>query len=529
MTKTPRVTLLVLMFAAAGMPVSAAAEDLGPTINYISADAVYINVGSGAGLSIGTRVEVIRTGLVIAELEITHISSQSAACRIVSQTDELALGDTVFFVRAREKEAEPEQPEPQATDQTEPERESGPRRIRGHVAIQNQWYRDLGESALSSVQPGVNARLSVGDIFGLGGTLRIRHHTRLYHRSQALSTEPETDEWIHHLSEFGLYFPVFGDADAIAFGRIINPYMRGLGYIDGGYVALRVYSGFRLGVAGGTEPNLEDSSFQPDHRRYGAFVTYEAGSYETRRLMTTVALSGSYREGLIDREFGYVQNVVSLWQRLSIYHSIEIDINRGWREEAEGNVVSFSNTYFTTNASLFRWLKLDASYDARRNFRDLRTYDSPDSLFDDSYTTGYSGGVSISMPAGIRLRGRGGERRRLDDEYVNRFGSASFHIRSFPIRGHSMMARLSVSETPYVTGYRTAFTYRFPLLRRTRINLGGGEYRYEQEIVTTKTTFGEVGFHHTFGRRYYVSGNCRWLTGGGLNSTQLLTEAGLSF
>lgn len=387
----------------------------------------------------------------------------------------------------------------------------------------------MGGTGLSSVQPGVSARLSVNDIFGLGGTLRIRHHTRLYHRSQALSTEPDTDEWIHHLSEFGLYFPLFGDPDALAFGRIVNPYMRGLGYMDGGYVALRVHRRFRVGGAGGMEPDLEDSSFQPNHRRYGVFLTYETGTFETRRWQSTVAFSGSYKEGIIDREFGYVQNVLSFGQRLSLYHSVEVDINRGWRRTAEGSSVTFSNTYFTANAALTRWLKLDMSYDARRNFWDYRLYDSPDSLFDDTYTTGYSGGVSISMPGNVRLRARGGERRRLDDDYANRFGSASLHVRSFPMRGHSMMARLSVSETPFVTGYRSAFSYRFPIMRRTRINLGGGQYRYEQEMVTTKTTFGEGGVHHTFGRRYYVSGNCRWLDGGGLNSVQLLTEAGLSF
>jgi hypothetical protein len=524
-----RVALAMLILIGVKSPTGARASDFGPTVNYLSADAVYVNVGSAAGLTIGSRIHVVRDTHVIAELEVMHVSSNSASCQVMSQSEALRVGDAIFFDRSAQLMVEPEQPCVQTKRQRNPKREHKKHAVRGHISFQNQWNRDMGVSELSSVQPGVNARLSFDDILGSGGTLRIRHYTRLYHRSQALSTEPDTDEWSHRLSEFGIYFPAFGDPDALAFGRIINPHMRGLGYLDGGYVTLRVHPRFRLGLAGGMDPRLEDSSLQPNQQKYSVFVTYEAGSFTTRRLASTMALSGSYKGGTIDREFGYVQNMLSFGQRLSIYHSMEVEVNRGWRKTADKNSVSFSNTYLTTNVTLSRWLKVDMSYDARRNIRDYRTHDSPDSLFDDVLTTGYSGGASFSMPGNVRFRARAGVRRRENDDYTNRFGSLSLHVRSFPRRRHNVMARLSVSETPYVTGYHSLLMYRFPIMRRTRVNLGGGAYIYKQVFDTTTSTYGEMGVHQTFGRRYYLSGSFRRLTGGNLGSMQLLTEVGFSF
>jgi hypothetical protein len=359
--------------------------------------------------------------------------------------------------------------------------------------------------------------------------LRIRHRTRLYHRSQPLSTEPDTDEWTHLLGEVGVYFPSGGQRDAIGFGRVLNPYIRGLGYMDGAYASLRVGPHVSLGAAGGLDPDIHDSSMQTDRQKYGMFVAYENGSHSTKRLASTLAFSGSYADGTINREFGYIQNVVSFARRVSIYHSMEVDVNRGWRKDAGEKSVSFSNTYLTANAQVSRWMALDASYDARRNIRDFRTHDSPDSLFDDALSTGYGGGITLNFPHSVRLRTRAGVRHREDQDWSNRYGSASLTAGQFPLRGHSVTAAFSVSDTPFITGYRPTFTYRLPVTRHTRVSLGVGGYLYEQETGKTRSTFGDLGVFQTLGRRYYLSGNLRRMGGDSLDSVLLFTEAGMSF
>jgi len=501
----------------------------GPAINYISADAVYVNVGSRVGLGEGSRIRVIRGGKEIAVLEVVHVSSHSASCRVVSQTEAPRVGDAIMFNAVRPVQEPPSETPAQPAPVRRQETRRRPDRVHGNVSLQNLWQKDLGESQLSSYQPGINLRLAVDDVFGTGGVLRIRHRTRLYHRTRPLSTEADTDEWTHLLGEFGVYFDAGDRRDAVGFGRVLNPYIRGLGYMDGGYASVAMGPHLILGAAGGLDPDIEDSSLRTDRQKYGMFVAYERGTYATTRLATTFAFSGSYAEGTISREFGYVQNVLSFARRLSIYHSMEVDVNRGWRKSANGGTVSFSNTYLTANAQVTPRMSVDASYDARRNIRDIRTHDSPDSLFDDALSSGYGAGMAFTFPHNVRLRARGGERRREHEDRTNRYGSVYLSAGQFPFRGHSVAAGVSVSETPYITGYRPVFTYRFPVARRTRLSLGVGGYVYKQELETTTSTFYDAGVYQTIGSRYYLSGNVRRLTGDALDSVQMYTEAGVSF
>jgi hypothetical protein len=521
------ITLVLTLAACAG---TALADDGRPAINYISADAVYVNVGSRSGLEAGARITVARDGTQVAVLEVVHVSSHSASCRVVTQTVPPRVGDRVLFDAAV--------PEPRAnsgpgSSPTTPRSAPPPplrieRRLRGNINLQSVWQRDLDDAGLSSYQPGLSIRLRVADPFGTRGSLRMRHHTRLYHRSHPLSTEPDTDEWSHRLSEFGLYLDAGRVRDAVGFGRVLNPYIRGIGYMDGGYVSVPAGEHYRIGVAAGLDPHLEDSSVQPDRQKYGAFVAYEVGTHATRRFTATLALSGSYDGGAIDREFGYVQSTLSVARRLSLYHSMEIDVNRGWRRDAEGGAVSFSNTYASAHANVTGYLALDASYDARRNIRDYRVHDSPDSLFDDALSTGYNAGMSVTFPRHVRLRARAGVRTREDDDASNRHATVSLSASHFPARGHSVSGRLSVSDTPFVTGYRPAASYRFPLTRRTRVTLGGGAYVYRHSIETTTSGFAEAGVHHTFGNRYFAAGQFRRISGSGLDSITFFAEVGLS-
>lgn len=501
----------------------------GPQVNYISADAVYLNVGSRAGLEIGARVSVMRDGAEVAVLEVVHVSSHSASCRVVSQTSAPKVGDGVFFEavqrEAPETRVTPAAPAP-VKEETRPRHA---RRVRGNVAVETMWQKDLGDPGFSSTQPGVSARIAVLNPFGAPGTLRIRHRTRFYHRSRAFSNESDTNEWAHRLTEFGWYLDVGAERDAVGFGRVLNPYIRGLGMMDGGYVSTAVGEHLRVGAAGGLDPDLQTTDMQTDVSKYGLFVAWEDGSYDTRRYAGTFAFSGSYNAGTIDREFAYVQNTFSLARRVSIYHSMEVDLNRGWRKDAQGQSLSFSNTFATANVTVNRFFAVDASYDARRNIRDFHFHDSPDSLFDDALSTGYSAGLALSFPRHVRLRARAGIRHRDGEPDDNRHASASLTAAQFPFRGQAVAARLSISDTPFVTGYRPSLSYRFSATRRTLVTLGAGAYIYKQTLDTTSSRFVEASVHQTLGRRYFAAGNIRRIIGDAVESMSLYLETGLSF
>ena len=95
---------------------------------------------------------------------------------------------------------------------------------------------------------------------------------------------------------------------------------------------------YRLGVAGGTEPDPDNSSFDADNSRAAVFLSFEGGSPENQRIASTVAFSGSYHSGTVSREFVYLQNAYSYTRRFTAYQSLEIDINRDWRRGSGGKL-----------------------------------------------------------------------------------------------------------------------------------------------------------------------------------------------
>jgi hypothetical protein len=81
----------------------------------------------------------------------------------------------------------------------------------------------------------------------------------------------------------------------------------------------------------------------------------------------------------------------------------EIDVNRGWKHDAENSQVSLTSTFATARYRLTPHVDLDAGYDNRRNVRLYRDYISPETLFDDSYRRGTWGGVGVRLTAQYRL------------------------------------------------------------------------------------------------------------------------------
>jgi hypothetical protein len=497
------------------------------TVNYITADAVYVNAGRFAGLAIGATVDVVRGGRKIAVLAVVHISSHSASCRIVEQTESPKVGDKVAFTPGEAPMAAKYGTRPDTAYVALPAVTEKKNVVRGDVSVESMWRQDLTGSSLSSLQPAVFARVTVGNIGGIGATFRLRQRSRLTLRREWPGSPLATREWSNRLTELALVFDRPGATVEWGVGRFITPYMRGVGIIDGGYVAARVHPMFRVGAAGGAQPDPTDLGFRSDSPKIAGFVNFEYSSDPRWRLSSTAALSSSHIDKKIDREFCYLQNVLSLSRRMTLYQSVEIDINRDWREEAAGGErFEFSNFYLAANLTLSDIASLDFTYDARQNVRDYYTMEVPDSLFDDRVYNGWGGGVSFRLPYQVTIRGAGGIRYREDDFRTNRYFSILANAARFPYRGHSIFARFSYAETPLTTGYRPVLTYRFPVGRRLRMNVSGGGYIYRLGTITTDSYYGECSANYTFGR-YFTSAAYRQYFGGDLDSIDLYAEIGL--
>jgi hypothetical protein len=523
-----QITISVLLLATLlSKPVIADDEKTPPAINYISAESVYLNAGKHAGLAVGTRVEVIRLGKIIAVLEVVHVSSNSASCRVVEQTSSPRVGDAVTFEPSENLPALiPEQPLPggflAATTATGSETNV----LSGFVSIGTVWQKDLTDSGLSSLQPALAARLRVKNIGGSGTEFRFRDRIRYYYREQSPGDNIARDEWTHRLTEIAI---VNGDNRADlqwGFGRMIVPDMRGVGLVDGAYVSYRLGRWFRAGLAGGLSPQPRDLSPDTDRPQAGGFFAFDYEPEKQWSFSSSAALAGNYVSGSISREFIYWQNVFLMHRKFSVFQSVEADLNRDWRRDAAGEGVTFTNFYLLANAEITRYASVDFTYDSRKNVRTWDTQATPDSLFDTSVYDGFGGGLSLHLPRGFNLAGRAGVRYR-EDEQTNRFYSARLSAVRLPWRGHSTTFRYAYTDTRFTTAHRPVLSYRFPVGRLLRLNLGGGGYIYNRATITSDTYYGEAGAGYSSGH-YFINGSYRQYFGGNLDSILIYTELGLN-
>jgi hypothetical protein len=500
-------------------------------VTYVASEGVYVTAGRSSGLAVGDTLVVLRDGREISRVVVTELSSHSAACMVVEGLPAVRVGDAVDLgggtgeaaVRSDRPTPEP----PAATRRTRWRREDRRNEVRGTLVLQNLWLRDLTGSGLTTAQPSLGARIAVENLAGTGAELRIRHRTRLYHRT-ADDGSRGRDDWVHRLSELAL---VYGDRNApvqTAVGRVLSPEFRGVGYVDGGYMSVRVHPDYRVGVAGGVEPRYPSTAVNAERWKLGGFVRREVGTYEGERWVSMVSVAGSYEQGLISREFLHLQNLYSRGRVFSLRQSLEVDVNRHWRIKMNDDRLVLSNLFVSARVEPAAYVSVDLSYDSRRRVRDQTTFDTPDSLFDESRHSGLRGGFVVRLPWSLSLRASGALREREGGERSAKFGSVSVRAADFPRPRDAVTAAVSISDTDFTTAYRPLLSYSTRAPGGVRLGLSGGAYLYDTLGLTSQSGFVEIEMGGVFLRRAFTSLRLRRSFGDTIESLQLVTELGVS-
>ncbi len=504
-------------------------------IKYISAQSYYIEAGKNQGIAIGDTLKVIRGKTTIALLRVVQASSKSAACSVVLMNKKPVIGDRVLFrVRKtlhKRKMARKKSSRRRTRSTRQQSRGEKINALSGYISVQNTWRQAMNGSSAGSVVPSFSGRLRIRNIAGSGLSLRLRHRSRRTIRTHA--TYPaanRNDDWYHRLFEASLVFESPGSPYELGFGRVLSPYIRGIGYIDGGHFSRQISEKIRVGFAAGTEPDLITSGVSGRRKKYGAFVAHQLGGTGNRRLSTTFALSASYENGIINREFVYLQNNLWLANRLSFFHSVEVDINRHWRRSATGNTLSFSNYYMNANIDITRAFSVNLSWDARKNVRTYATYyNSADSLFDENLHRGLSAGLRLNLPADMQFGATSSLRLRKESARNSIFLSSWLRVRHFPRRGHVLALRISWINTLFVTGYRPMLSWRLPLTRRMTLMIKNGAYLYDSAAGMSKNFYSEMQLHTTLMRAWFIELSYRQYYGTQLESLEAFVEAGFNF
>ena len=149
-------------------------------VRYRSADTIYLNSGRASGLEVGDRLEVVRGGEVVAEIEVLFTAEHTASCRVLNERKANQADDRVR--RIGEAAPAPAPPAPSAPPpRPEQPRQSvatGPRptrtRVTGAVSLETEAFSDGTESRRDFNRTAARLNVRVRDIVGTPLQLRLR-------------------------------------------------------------------------------------------------------------------------------------------------------------------------------------------------------------------------------------------------------------------------------------------------------------------------------------------------------------------
>ncbi len=499
--------LLALAASVAGPPAAAqpAAAEAGAaefSVRYRSNGTVYLDAGRLAGLAEGDRLEVVREGRVIAELEVLFLADHSASCNVLVERETIEPGDAVRRLgETPPAPAEPvaapstaEAPAPEATapestaaGTTAPERPAYPprparrpqTRVSGSLTFDWESFSDDGEAGLDFQRTAARLNLRVRDIGGSPLELRLRLRGQENQRERRLSGGVPETESRDRLYEAALLWEPPGGRYAVRAGRIGTSPFIGVGYLDGVLGQVGVTRSVAVGGFFGSRPLIDEFGFESFGQKYGAFVRF-GNRPAAGRAPLQVFVAGIREDGDLDvsREYVALETRYAPAGRWSVYQRAEVDLNRDWREQLSGSGSQLSNLSLRATARLAGRNRLSISYDRFERYRTEETRFLPEELFDDlvrqglrvSLLLGGPGRLSWSLGAGLRDRESADATNTGIDG--TRTGGESAYTFNLGVRHPDVFWGLGLGAD--VRGYVNEFTEGYVVTARAARDLPGG-------------------------------------------------------
>jgi hypothetical protein len=502
-------------------------------VRFLSAENVYLDVGSAAGLDVGLKVHIVRGGKAVAELEVAFVAENSASCRILSSSGAITAGDRAVF--------EPVAPVVVAAPDTLVSRVrpagtgTGNRSVRvaerfdGWIALQWDQTSETTDRNLRTDLLSLPFRARVRDL-GNDFEFQTRGNLRRLTRSGYSQTTPAS-EWRNRLLEAAFVREGRELGWQFAFGRVGGRRTAAAGPFDGLAVTRRLGERTSLGVFGGFAPAWGDLAFSTDDHLAGAVFNFNRAGASGRVLDVTVAAIGRYRQGEISREY---VSVVTSWRdgaRVSLLQAAEIDLNRGWRQEETGNSVALTSLALTGRYQLTPSLAVTLGYDGRDPVRTWETRSLPDSLFTDAGRNGWRAGAGWRGPGGLAWDLSGGLRSEpgTDDDVTSWQTMLRVPARTLRLADVTVSAR--GFDGPWMSGWSPSVRAWRTMFQGTRCNFEAGRFSYASDLTETTrdNTWVEIGLSRELAAGWDVTGSYRRDWGNDITGGRLFLELSRRF
>ncbi len=482
---SPWLTVLLLWIAA--LPLHAG--EIQAEVTYVAWKTLYLNAGRAHGIEQGLSGQLYREASIIGHISIAATAESTCVATVSGDSTIALLGDRVVILLPERSDAQDESNSAVSSGPARsPEQQTAQTLARkapqfsGRLAVQCDAYDDRLDDRTAELLPGLSTRAAVHRIAGEGSKLSLRY------RGRKLG-DTARENWQHRLYTAELSFSPEHSQWKASFGRMQAGSVAGIGYIDGGYGEVALSNVFAVGLFGGAQAELDMSSTDLSTSKAGALVTYSSEFSATARSHATLALAGEYQEGQISREFIYQQFTFTSGGRVSFYESAEINVNRGWRQDAEGALITPANLLLNVRFVPARAIALNAGYDGRSRYHTWETRETPDSLFDDAVRHGMRAGAELMMLRGTRLAVQ--QSFRSDPSTEKFFPSGTYSLTSNSLLKGKLgaMLRYGHFENVYSTGVQQMIGVSVSPLRGfdLRSEYGETNYRFGPSGLTSES------------------------------------------
>jgi hypothetical protein len=207
------------------------------------------------------------------------------------------------------------------------------------------------------------------------------------------------------------------------------------------------------GVIGGAQANFVTSGLDPDHQKLAAFVNVGWGRDVWSRSDITLAYGQQLFKGKLDRNFTYLQASARFGPEFFLFGSSEFDFHKVVGTEVVSRFHMTNSFVTVTYSPAFRWLTVNAGYDATRPVPLLESEKTfLDTLMDRSLHQGLRGSLSFQLPGRLVLTTTG--TYRMATRTISHANSASVGLRASDVlgSGFGLGAQYGDAKSPYADG-----------------------------------------------------------------------------
>lgn len=496
------VTLATLLLLAAPMtavgaqqPVAAAANSgvAWGRVTYISGGTIYLDAGSKAGLREGARVDVVRLGQAIAQLTVTSISSTRAACSILNALMDPAVGDSARFIPVVDKS-------PVVADGASATRaRQRHNALRGRLGVRYLMV-EPGSGVPGWTQPAFDFRLDGHQIGGspLGVVMDVRAYRQ---RSGASGRGAAASTRVY---QGNMEWNSTNSPLRVNVGRQLSPSLSNMGIFDGMSLELNGHH-VSAGAVGGAQPDAASFGLSGIVREYGAYLQAHNAPTGVGAWSVTLGGIGSYDHGKIDREFGYLQALLSS-RHVSLFATQELDINRGWKADVEGKSTVPTSTFAVLRLAPVDAVSFNVGYDNRRSVRLYRDFVDPETEFDDTFRQGGWAGVSVNAGSHVRLNTDARQSRGGTGNDARSYTGSLGVFRLTPL-GLGAQLRTSAYSGSVAEGKLMSGSVELNPWNRFRLEASGGtrlDTRPLSDVATRKLAWQGLDLDFGLGRSLYL-------------------------